>query len=85
MSNPQLSITETLSKFSHDQDIAIARNSIFALGLISAGTNNARIAAILRNLASYYAKDPVSLSQLLSMPCSINYLVHFRPRRCSSE
>ena len=60
VSNPQLSIMETLSKFSHDADITIARTSILALGLIGAGTNNARLASILRYLASYYAKDPVS-------------------------
>ena len=28
-----------------------------SLGLIGAGTNNARIAGILRNLSSYYYKD----------------------------
>ena len=84
LSNPQLSIMETLSKFSHDVDISIARNSIVALGLISAGTNNARIAAILRNLASYYARDPVSLFSC-SLLASINHYSLFRPHRCSSE
>lgn len=29
-----------------------------SLGLIGAGTNNARIAGMLRNLSSYYYKDP---------------------------
>jgi len=28
-----------------------------SLGLIGAGTNNSRLADILRNIASYYAKD----------------------------
>jgi len=73
VSNPQLSIMETLSKFSHDQDIAIARNSIVALGLISAGTNNARIAAILRNLASYYACDPTT-QMLVRIAQGLNHM-----------
>lgn len=37
------------------------QNAIVALGLVGAGTNNARLAGILRNLASYYYKDPVLL------------------------
>ena len=34
----------------------MAHNSIFGLGLIGAGTNNARLAATLRQLAQYHAK-----------------------------
>lgn len=30
---------------------------VISLGLIGAGTNNARIAGMLRNLSSYYYKD----------------------------
>ncbi|KAI3422175.1 hypothetical protein GPALN_012708 [Globodera pallida] len=56
-SNPQLTIIETLSKYSHDSDTETARNAIFALGLVGAGTNNARILAILRQLASFHYKD----------------------------
>ncbi|KAL3080112.1 hypothetical protein niasHS_013784 [Heterodera schachtii] len=56
-SNPQLTIIETLSKYSHDADTETARNAIFALGLVGAGTNNARILAILRQLASFHSKD----------------------------
>merc|ERR1712241_1644353 len=56
VSNPQLHILDTLSKFSHDADAEVAHNSIFAMGLIGAGTNNARLAAMLRQLAQYYAK-----------------------------
>jgi 26S proteasome regulatory subunit N1 len=44
------------SKFSHDADPEVAHNSIFGLGLIGAGTNNARLAATLRQLAQYHAK-----------------------------
>ncbi|KAL3080104.1 hypothetical protein niasHS_013776 [Heterodera schachtii] len=52
-----LTIIETLSKYSHDVDTETARNAIFALGLVGAGTNNARILAILRQLASFHSKD----------------------------
>jgi len=61
VSNPQLSILDTLSKFSHDADAEVAHNSIFGLGLIGAGTNNARLAAVLRQLAQYHAKDQNNL------------------------
>ncbi|WWD07723.1 hypothetical protein V865_005825 [Kwoniella europaea PYCC6329] len=57
-SNPQLSILDTLSKYSHDSDLDVAINSIFAMGLVGAGTNNARLAQMLRGLATYYAKEP---------------------------
>merc|ERR1712117_536613 len=61
VSNPQLNILDTLTKFSHDTDAEVAHNSIFALGLIGAGTNNARLAATLRQLAQYHAKDSNNL------------------------
>jgi 26S proteasome regulatory subunit N1 len=57
-SNPQLDIMDTLSKYSHDNDLQVALNSIFAMGLVGAGTNNARLAQMLRQLAGYYAKEP---------------------------
>eukprot|EP00128_Syssomonas_multiformis_P017422 Colp12_sorted_trinity150504_noHs@33728 len=60
-SNPKLSVLDTLSKLSHDNDAEVAHNSIFALGLVGAGTNNARIAGMLRQLASYYQKDANNL------------------------
>merc|ERR1711970_307862 len=61
ISNPQLNILDTLSKFSHDSDAEVAHNAIFGLGLIGAGTNNARLAATLRQLAQYHAKDQNNL------------------------
>lgn len=61
VSNPKLSILDTLSKFSHDSDPEVAHNSIFGLGLVGAGTNNARLAAMLRQLAMYHAKDQNNL------------------------
>lgn len=56
-SNPQPSILDTLSKYSHDSDLDVAINSILAMGLVGAGTNNARLGQMLRGLASYYAKE----------------------------
>jgi 26S proteasome regulatory subunit N1 len=49
---------DTLSKYSHDNDLAVALNAIFAMGLVGAGTNNARLAQMLRQLAGYYYKEP---------------------------
>jgi 26S proteasome regulatory subunit N1 len=57
-SNPQLTILDTLSKYSHDSDLDVAVNAILAMGLVGAGTNNARLAQMLRGLATYYAKEP---------------------------
>lgn len=61
VSNPKINILDTLSKFSHDSDPEVAHNSIFGLGLVGAGTNNARLAAMLRQLAMYHAKDQNNL------------------------
>ncbi|KAJ7145355.1 armadillo-type protein [Mycena crocata] len=58
VSNPQLPILDTLSKYSHDNDLQVALNAIFAMGLVGAGTNNARLAQMLRQLAGYYYKEP---------------------------
>jgi len=58
ISNPKLNILETLSKFSHDSDTEVASNAIFAMGLLGAGTNNARLATMLRQLAVFHAKEP---------------------------
>ncbi|GAB1598561.1 26S proteasome non-ATPase regulatory subunit 2-like [Argonauta hians] len=60
-SNPKLQILDTLSKFSHDSDSEVSYNAILAMGIVGAGTNNARLAAMLRQLASYHAKDPSNL------------------------
>lgn len=60
-SNPQMKIYDTLSRYSHDNDLDVAINAIFSMGLVGAGTNNARLAQLLRQLASYYHRDPNSL------------------------
>jgi 26S proteasome regulatory subunit N1 len=56
-SNPLPKVLDTLSKYSHDNDAEVATNAIFAMGVVGAGTNNARLAQLLRQLASYYHKD----------------------------
>jgi 26S proteasome regulatory subunit N1 len=60
-SYPQMKVYDTLSRYSHDNDIDVAINAIFAMGLCGAGTNNARLAQLLRQLASYYHRDPNAL------------------------
>ncbi|RWS22395.1 fukutin-related protein-like protein [Leptotrombidium deliense] len=61
ISNPKLNILETLSKFSHDSDTEVACNAIFAMGLIGAGTNNARLSTMLRQLAQFHNKEANAL------------------------
>lgn len=60
-SNPQMKVYDTLSRYSHDNDNEVAINAIFAMGMVGAGTNNARLAQLLRQLASYYHRDPNAL------------------------
>ncbi len=60
-SNPQMKVYDNLSRYSHDNDNDVAINAIFAMGLLGAGTNNARLAQLLRQLASYYHRDQNSL------------------------
>jgi 26S proteasome regulatory subunit N1 len=60
-SNPQMKVYDTLSRYTHDNDNDVAVNAIFAMGLVGAGTNNARLAQLLRQLASYYHRDQNSL------------------------
>ncbi|KAH7860218.1 hypothetical protein Vadar_010834 [Vaccinium darrowii] len=57
ISNPKVNVMDTLSRLSHDTDTEVAMAAVISLGLIGAGTNNARIAGMLRNLSSYYYKE----------------------------
>ncbi|XP_010918461.1 26S proteasome non-ATPase regulatory subunit 2 homolog A [Elaeis guineensis] len=57
ISNPKVNVMDTLSRLSHDTDGDVSMAAIISLGLIGAGTNNARIAGMLRNLSSYYYKE----------------------------
>jgi 26S proteasome regulatory subunit N1 len=58
ISNPELTVMDTLSKLAHDHDERVSQNAVFALGMLGAGTNNSRIANTLRQLSAYYAKEP---------------------------
>lgn len=59
--NPQMKVFDTLLRYSHDPDLEVAQNAIYLMGLVGAGTNNARLAQLLRQLALYYVKLPDSL------------------------
>uniref|UniRef100_A0A7S3DF00 26S proteasome non-ATPase regulatory subunit 2 n=1 Tax=Palpitomonas bilix TaxID=652834 RepID=A0A7S3DF00_9EUKA len=61
ISNPKMTVMDALSRLTHDSDIETAMNAIYALGLIAAGTNNARISQLLRQLAGYYGKEQNAL------------------------
>merc|ERR1719408_1142992 len=61
ISNPKVAVIDTLSKLSHDADQDVALHAIISMGLMGAGTNNARLAGLLRQLAAYYAKESNSL------------------------
>ena len=76
VSDPDYSVTDLLSKLTHDQDEQVAMNAILALGMIGAGTNNARIAGLLRQLSSFYKSkaDPLYVS-LFSFTYSEDSLV----------
>ncbi|KAL4348861.1 hypothetical protein GQ457_17G023850 [Hibiscus cannabinus] len=58
MSNPKVNVVDILSRLSHDTDLEVVMAAIISLGLIGAGTNNARIVFMLRNLSSYYYRIP---------------------------
>jgi 26S proteasome regulatory subunit N1 len=61
ISNPDYGIIDQLSRLTHDADPQVAQNAILALGLIGAGTNNSRIAGLLRQLAEFYAREAAHL------------------------
>lgn len=58
ISNPKLNVTDVLGRLSHDSNEDVAQAASLALGIVGAGTNNARLASQLRQLSSYYYKDP---------------------------
>ncbi|KAA1466543.1 hypothetical protein DENSPDRAFT_876606 [Dentipellis sp. KUC8613] len=60
ISAPNLALS--LSKYNYDQDLAVAFDAIFTMGLTGAGTNNARLAQMLLQLAGYRHKEPDCLS-----------------------
>ncbi|KAH1074078.1 hypothetical protein J1N35_026406 [Gossypium stocksii] len=54
----EVNVMDTLSRLNHDTDLEVAMATVISLGLISAGTNNARIVGMLCNLSSFYYKVP---------------------------
>lgn len=68
--------------------------AVISLGLIGAGTNNARIAGMLRNLSSYYYKDACLLFCVMcfwnlsllafSTPFSLSEIKEF-PSACAGK
>ncbi|ETW45303.1 hypothetical protein, variant [Plasmodium falciparum NF135/5.C10] len=54
---PKPNIVDILSKLTHDQDPDVALHAIISLGFVGAGTNNSRIAILLRQLSAFYCKD----------------------------
>ena len=57
ISNPDFAVVDQLSRLSHDPDGELAQNAILAMGIISAGTNNSRVAGLLRQLSEFYSKE----------------------------
>jgi len=57
ISNPDFGVVDQLSRLSHDPDAEISQNAILGLGIVSAGTNNSRVAGLLRQLSEFYSKE----------------------------
>ena len=57
ISNPDFAVIDQLSRLSHDPDTELSQNAIVALGVVSAGTNNSRVAGLLRQLSDFYSKE----------------------------
>lgn len=57
ISNPDFGVIDQLSRLSHDPDAEISQNAILGLGITSAGTNNSRVAGLLRQLSEFYSKE----------------------------
>lgn len=55
--NGNIQITDMLFKLAHEEDQELAYRAILGLGLASAGTNNSRVATLLRSLGTYYANE----------------------------
>ena len=57
IADPQMKVFDALTRYSHDTDLDVSMNSILAMGLCGVGTNNARLAQLLRQIASYYSRE----------------------------
>ena len=56
-SQPDMAVMDTLSRLTHDSDVDVARAALLGLGIIGAGTNNARLAGV-----RYFDKHIASLN-----------------------
>lgn len=56
-SHPAPAVLDMLSKWSHDAEKAVAVAAVLGLGIVAAGSNNAKVAQMLRQLAAYYQRD----------------------------
>lgn len=57
LSTAHMPTIEILNRLSHDGDAPTAMNAALGMGLVAAGTNNARVSTMLRQLAQYYHKE----------------------------
>lgn len=57
ISDPDFSVIDQLSRLSHDPDNELSQNAIIGMGIVSAGTNNSRVAGLLRQLSEFYSKE----------------------------
>jgi len=57
VSNPDFGVIDQLSRLSHDPDTELSQNAILGMGIVSAGTNNSRVAGLLRQLSEFYSKE----------------------------
>jgi len=57
LSDPDYTAVDTLSRLSHDPDKIVAANAILAMGFVGCGTNNSRIAGLLKALSVFHKKE----------------------------
>ena len=57
LSNPKVTVIDSLTKFCYDTDKTVAMNAIFSMGLVSSGSNHSRVGGLLRSLAAYYSEE----------------------------
>lgn len=55
--NFNIQTTDILYKMAHSEDKETALRSLLGLGLISAGSNNSRVSALIKNLGLYYSME----------------------------
>ena len=80
-SNPQLSIIDTLSKLSHDNDAEVSHNSIFAMGVVGAG--KLKIKTFKRKRHGLMSRCLATLFFSKSAKVSLIFVIHlYKKSRC---